>query len=352
MTHADVPALDASACRALLRRPDLEVMDLAGYFADVERRSGEPLPHVRAQVDRLLFFVRGERHRALRAHAQAFFRPGLVAQWRPAVAACAEAVVGRLGETADLVEAFAGPVSSEAICRILGLPVEQRARFDEWVEEIRWLTEPMLPLRRLRVIERRLGEFAEAVRAAGRTAPAGPPTFLHAPLAGLDDDDRVWLAVVLYGAGQSTLHTLANILDRLLDAPEERAALLDETERMAAVDRLIAIGGSIQYVSRLAPAGFEACGVRRPEGGRIDLPLAAANRAQVEQARLAAAAPHLAFGAGLHRCVGALLARTIVAEALAALLRRYPNVSRLRPSRGMQSSAVIVSPLDLPCRLK
>lgn len=353
-------SLGIETCRALLRSPDLEVLDLPAYFADLETRGGLPLPNVRAQIDRLLFFVSGDRHLALRRAVLSFFRPGVVAAWRPVIAACADRIVDGLPPEADLVAEFAAPVSSEAICRVLGLPVARRAEFDVWVEEMRWLTEPMLPMRRLRVIEARLAEFAEAVAEAMRAPPAeaeGRPTFLHAPIPGLADEDRLWLAIVLYGAGQSTLHTVANILLALTDLPvDDRAVLLDPDQRMAAVDRLTALGGSIQYVSRLAGSDIRISGQDLTKGDRIDLPLAVANRdmlggaCPLDQAQ-GADAPHLAFGAGLHKCIGALLARVVMAEALTSLVRRYPRFALARPPRGFQSSVVIVSPLDLLCSL-
>ena len=357
---APAEALDAEHCRAILRSPEAEVIDLAAYFADLEARSGVSLANVRAQIARLLFFVRGERHLALRRAVLAFFRPGLVSAWRPVIAACADRIADGLPERSDLVADYAGPVASEAICRVLGLPASRRAEFDVWVEEMRWLTEPMLPMRRLRAIEARLCEFAEAVREAMARPPEeaqGRPTFLHEPIAGLDDEDRLWLAIVLYGAGQSTLHTLANILLLLADQPgEKRAVLLDPDRRMAAVDRLTAVGGSIQYVSRLAGAGLSVADRSFAPGARIDLPLAAANRSlaggRCPLGEHPADAPHLAFGAGLHKCVGALLARTILAEALTSLVRRYPNFALARPPSGFQGSAVIVSPIDLVCTLQ
>ncbi|HEX2762312.1 MAG TPA: hypothetical protein VHM92_00510 [Allosphingosinicella sp.] len=351
---------DVTACAAILRDRDYRVVDLERYFAGLEVASGITLTNVRAQIARLLFFVPGERHVELRRSVLAFFRPATVAAWQPAIARSAENVLERLTgrDEVDLVADFAAPVSAETICRVLGLPVARRHEYDAWAEEARWLTEPMLPMRRLRRIDAALAAFAAAV---GEAIDAGPPaeaqglpTFLHHPLPGLSREDRLWLAIVLYGAGQSTLHTLANILYRLLSLPEKRRAVLaDPARRMAATDRLIAACGSIQFISRMTGSTGNEGGVGEM---RIDLPLAEANFAALgAMCPLDAGAlhpfPHLAFGAGAHKCVGALLARLIVAEGLSALVRRHPAFAAARPPRGFQSSVVIVSPLDLPCNL-
>lgn len=355
MTAITAPE-DIQACSEILRSAEFDVLDLSAYFGEVEAQSGLPLPNIRALIARLLFFVRGDSHVPLRRAALAFLRPAVVASWQSAVAVCAEAAAARLDGTGevDLVADFARPVCAESICRVLGLPSERGSQFDRWAEEARWLTEPMLPMRRLLTIEAVLEEFAAVVaEAMDGPAPAeaeGRPTFLHHPLPGLSDEDRLWLAIVLYGAGQSTLHTLANILLRVAGTTlERRSLLLDPATRMAAVDRLIADGGSIQFISRIARYGPAA-------QTRIDLPIAAANRATLGGAcplatRDLRTTPHLAFGAGPHKCVGALLARLIMAEALTSLLRRFPAFAAARPPRGFQTSVVIVSPIDLPCTL-
>lgn len=350
-----VPA-DVEACIAILRSPEYGVLDIGAYFERLETASSIPLPNIRAQIARLLFFVDGERHVALRRSVLAFFRPSTIAAWQPTIAQCAEAAAANLAgrDEVDLVAEFAGPVSSASICAVLGLPEERRGEFDAWSEEVRWLTEPMLPMRRVMAIEKALEVFAAAVSAAIDAGPpaeaAERPTFLHYPIPGLAREDRLWLAIVLYGAGQSTLHTLANVLLLVRDlSQQQREVLCDPVRRMATVDRLLAACGSIQYVSRAMRGGAEA---QNP----VEIPLAQANLAA-----LAGACPvgsgerspvnHVVFGAGPHKCVGELLARLIVAEALTSLTRRFPHFAAARPPRGFQSSVVIVSPLDLPCIL-
>jgi cytochrome P450 len=349
--HA-VPPLDLESCRALLHDPAFDVVDLGAYFAEVEAASGVPLPNIRAQIARLLFFVRGDAHVELRRAALGFFRPAVITGWQPVIAACADTEAARLpaGGTADLVARFAAPICSQSICRILGLQADRSAEFDLWTEEARWLTEPMLPLRRLRAIEAALGHFAAAIAEAMAAPPPaeaeGRPTFLHHANPGLADEDRLWMAIILHAAGQSTLHTLANILLRLARLPAgQRAPLGDPIRRMRAVDRLIAADGSIQFISRVTG-----------RGERIDLPLAAVNRESLGgRCPLDLDAPpapaHLAFGAGPHKCVGGLVARLIIADSLTSLVRRFPTFALAREPRSFQRSTVIASPCDLLCTL-
>lgn len=354
--------LDAATCTSILRSGDFDVIDLDAYYAEVERGAGISLPNVRSVASRILFFVRGERHLEMRRGVLDFLQASSVAKWQPVIGDCAEAALEGLegSAEADLLADYAAPIAGKVLCRMLGLPPERSLDFDRWGDIVPALLEPMLPLRRIQEIESALGDFAAEVASALRGPAPGEtrgPTFLHGSVSGLGTEDRIWLAIVLYVAGRSTLHTLANVLQLVGQAPpEKRLVLLDPARRMMAVDRLIARGGSIQFVSRVARRDSVAGGEPVDAGSRIDLHLAAAN------AETAAGScpferpsgripPHLAFGAGVHKCPGALLARLIIGQALEALLRHHPGFRLARAPTGHHRSAVVGAPIDLPCIL-
>lgn len=353
--QAAVPS-NVGACTAILHDVDYQVVELESYFAELEAKSGRELGNVRSFIGRLLFVNRGGRHLDLRRAALAFLTTPVVNAWQPTIRESAEQAVARLdgSNEVDLVEAFARPVAGEAICRLLGLPPEHRDDYDRWTDAILGIVEPLLPMRRLSTIESALDAFAGIVRGAmARPAskePGGRSTFLHYPIAGLKDEDRVWLAIGLYGASNVTRHTLANNLLRLARvAPRHRAILTDPDARMAAVERLIAAGTSFETVARYRSDG---------RGGeeRIDVPIAAASLSALEGGCPVAHPPrpsfrHVAFGAGIHKCVGAHLARLTIAEALTALIARYPAFSLANEPSGFVRSVMVTSPLDLPCKL-
>jgi cytochrome P450 len=347
---------DLAGCRAILHNPAYKVADLNGYYEALERDAGISLTNVRGQLAQLLFLMSGPRHVALRRTALGFFSTANVQAWRPMIARCAseaaERLVGRA--EADLVADFARPLSGEVMCHILGFSPAHWEAFDEWTSQALMLIEPMLPMRRLIEIEGALGDYAAAVALALADAPRrtdGPPTFLMTPIQGIDDTERLWLTTGLYGASSVTRHTLANIL--LITsgvASADRAVLATPARRAMAVERLIAAGTSFQTVGRY----FED---DASYGRRIDVPIAEASRRMLGGGcpladAQAGAGPHLAFGSGVHHCVGAPLARQTIAEALHALLARFPNFQVTRPPQAFERSATIVSPLDLHCRLQ
>jgi cytochrome P450 len=349
--------MDVNACASVLRSRSSDVIDLPAFFGQLEAASATPIPNIREQVERLLFFLGGERHIELRRASLAFFRPSILAMWQPQIARCAEDAVALLdGRTeADLVADFARIVAGDVVCRMIGLPAAGREDFDLWTDEARWLTEPLPPMRRLPRIETALGEFAAAVADAACASPPpeseGLPTFLHQNDDGLSAEDRIWLAMSLYGASSVTRHTLSNTIMTVASLPpERRSALLEPERRMAAVERLIAASTSFQFLIRerrgeagpaarvevpIGPASAEALGGACPLGG----------------ASVAGSINHVAFGAGVHKCLGAELARLIIAEALTALVRRFPRFAPLWPPSGFEPYVMVTSPIDFVCRL-
>lgn len=357
---SDAPAIDLAKCREVLQNRAFDVVQPGAYFDQVAGATGERFASVRAAVKRVLFFARGERHVALRKPVVDFFRPAAMLKWQPVIDACVADVIDRLPAegTIDLMTHYARPVATEILCRMIGFPVAEHEQFDEWTDDVRWLMEPLLPLRQLRRIEAALTPLAHAADQAARSPPdpdlPGTP-FLHHPLGGMADEDRIWVAISMYSAGQVTMDTLGNILVEVARAPKEvRDGLLDPERRMAIVDRLIATGGSIAYVSRIAEGETELGGDPVASGTRLELPLADASlHAAAGRCPFAGTwrAGDLAFGNGAHRCVGAFVARLMIASALDALLRRYPHLTLDRPPSGYTRSKFFRTPLDVRCTL-
>lgn len=202
-----------------------------------------------------------------------------------------------------------------------------------------------------------LGEYFTDLVAAKRATPGDDlvSTCLAERAADpepLTDEEIVQAVLPVFGAGVTTLSdTIGNIAHTLLASPEQHARLATDpglAER-AAAEALRHCGGyhvTRRYVTRDTEIG----GVAVPAGGVVLL-LASANRdpdvvPRPEEFDISRAAPSLAFGAGIHHCLGAALARLLV-EALCASWHRVPAL-RAAGRPVWRPSGLFFGPVRLP----
>ncbi|AUG78932.1 Cytochrome P450 [Kitasatospora sp. MMS16-BH015] len=243
------------------------------------------------------------------------------------------------GSPADLVEWFSQPIPTLVITEMLGIPAEQRPDYQRWILAMLSLDTEPEPLREAR--DGLYGGLGELVRAR-RVDPGDDilSDLLHGDTP-LKDDEVVGIGALLLIAG---LETTANMLGlgafALLQNPDQAAALrADEGLLDGAVEELLRYLTIVQFgLTRTAREDLEIAGQTVRAGETLIVSLAAANRdPQVypEPDRLDLArdqAPHLAFGYGVHQCLGAQLARIEMKLAFRALLTRLPELRLAVPA--------------------
>jgi len=169
------------------------------------------------------------------------------------------------------------------------------------------------------------------------------------------------LALILLVAGhETTVNLIGNGVLALLRAPDQMNLLRRSPDLVAgAVDELLRFDSPVQLTQRVATEDLDLVGCHIRAGDEIMLVLGAANRdplAFTEPNRLDVtrdARRHVAFGGGIHHCLGAALARLEGQVALSALLARFPHFELVgepvrRPTftlRGLQSLPVVVGEL-------
>ncbi|MFC0038943.1 cytochrome P450 [Actinomadura rayongensis] len=234
------------------------------------------------------------------------------------------------GPPADLVEDFALPVPSMVICRLLGVPYDDHAFFQDASRRLLRSDDPDVSVAardELAAYLRALIEDPER-RAGllGRLAAADDPP---------DTDDLVSSAILLLVAGhETTASMIALSVIALLDHPDQMAALRDDPDLMpAAVEELL------RYLSiadiagiRIAREDIEIGGRTIRAGEGVVIPNSLVNRdgdvfADPDVLDVhRSARHHLAFGYGVHQCLGQNLARLELQIALSALIRRVPTL--------------------------
>ncbi|WP_029117929.1 cytochrome P450 [Mycobacterium sp. URHB0044] len=239
------------------------------------------------------------------------------------------------GAPVDLVESFALPIPSLVICELLGVPYEDRADFQRRSGRQLDLS---LPIPERVEMQRQGREYMRSLVARARTHPGDDiiGMLIREHGAELTDDELVGIAGLLLLAGHETTSNMLGLGTlALLRHPEQLAAVRDDPDAVGpAVEELLRWLSIVQSaIPRITTADVEVAGVRIPAGKLVFASLPAGNRdpeftLSPDVLDIRRGAPgHLAFGHGVHHCLGAPLARMEMRIAWPALFRRFPNLS-------------------------
>lgn len=326
-------------CLTLLRDRRVSVDERR---SNLEIPAGEPLP--------TLFHLDPPDHTRLRALVATAFTPRRVEALRVRAVELVEAALDRLGpgDEVDLVAELAYPVPLTIICDLLGIPAGDRADVQGWST---WMARSIDPglLRspelnaHIDEAERGFTTYVRALLADRRRAPGDD--LLSALVAtegaggdALTEDELVGLAVLLLVAGhETTVSLVANGVLSLLRHPDQWAAVragLVPDKRI--VDELVRFDSPVQMTSRVALEDLHLPAGTIPRGDFAVLMIGSANRDPAvfdAPHRLDVAAEratgNLAFGFGIHHCIGVALARAEAEAVIPALVRRFPATELL-----------------------
>lgn len=282
-------------------------------------------------------------HTRLRRLVSAAFARGHVQRLRPWVEELADRLAATLVERAsgggavDLVDGYADELPVQVIAELLGVPDQDRPLLRPWSNAIVKMYEYGRSVHVERAAETAAAEFAGYLRdlsAARRVSPADD-LISHLVAARdsdgvpITEDEVVTTAVLLLNAGhEATVNVTANGMLALLRHPDQlRELRADPSSIPSAVEELMRYDSPLQLFERTAVADVEIGSIRIRRGDKVAALLGSANRdAQVftDPGRLdlhRSDNPHVSFGAGIHFCLGAPLARVELHAAFGALLR-------------------------------
>jgi cytochrome P450 len=294
-------------------------------------------------------------HTRLRGLVLRAFTSRRIAALGPEIAALAHGLLDRAGgPEIDLLPAFAERLPVVVIARLLGVPEDMADQPLAWSHAM----VAMYQARRDRAVEdaanaaaRDFARFLRAHAEARRGAPADD--LITHLIAAESDGDRltpdelIATCVLLLNAGhEATVHAIGNGVRAIL-AERDGAGLdparlfADPAATAAAAEETLRFDPPLHLFTRMALADAEICSHGFRRGDTVGCLLAAANRdpaaypapEQFDPDRFRGPVPaQLAFGAGLHFCVGAPLARLELATALPILFARLPDLSPAAPA--------------------
>jgi cytochrome P450 PksS len=224
------------------------------------------------------------------------------------------------------------------ICELLGLPPADRPKFIAWTNSFTRLTGPIGSLRlvpALAAMKRYLEERLEGARGHGGEGLIAGLVRVQKEGGRISGGEMVAMVFLLLGAGtETTTHLISGLVYELIRNPMLRDWLREDGSRgNLAIEEFLRFISPVQFSKpRFVRNGVEFAGVRLEKGEKIMAMLAAANMdpdANEHPERLDLARRpnrHLAFGTGIHFCLGHQLARIEGRCALQALFKRWPTL--------------------------
>ncbi|MGC5564842.1 cytochrome P450 family protein [Streptomyces sp. FR-108] len=333
--------------------------DTAAFFADKgsRRRLHPAVAHTMLASD-------PPQHTRLRKLVTRAFTTGAVTDLRPFIARVTDELLDQwpVGERFDFVAGLAAPLPVIVICELLGVPEGDRPDVRRWSGELFAAGKPDV----IDAASYSMADYMTSLIAAKRLDPGA--SLLDRLISARDGEDRlseeelVSLAVLLLVAGhETTTNFLGNAalallqrraeLDHLQENPDDIPAVLDELLRF---DSPVSTA-TFRFTTEAVTLGCTDI----PAGVPVLVALGAANR---DPERFPSpdlldldrdASAHLSFGHGIHRCVGAPLAKAEAEIALRAVLTRFPGIRLAAPTdqldwrrtrlvRGLASLPVLV----------
>jgi cytochrome P450 len=290
------------------------------------------------------------RHTRLRRLISAAFARGHTERLRPWVRRLAgemvESLAGRIASdgAADLIEHLAAPLPVEVIGELLGVPPADRGALRPWSNAIVKMYEYHQCAELAATAERSAAQFVDYLRELADRRAAEPADDLISDLVAvredgerLSSDELVGTAVLLLMAGhEATVNVIGNGVLALMRHRDQWARLVATRSSPQAlplaVEELIRFDPPLQLFERTAVVDTAIAGHMLPASQRVAALLGAAARdpqvfGDPDTLDIARSPnPHLGFGAGIHYCVGAPLAKVEVAAALDALTSRLPGL--------------------------
>ncbi|MEV5546739.1 cytochrome P450 [Streptomyces sp. NPDC052309] len=276
------------------------------------------------------------RHRNLRGLVSQAFTPRWVAGLEPMIRDTVRTFLAGLRGRTEVayVREFASPVVATVIARMLGIPDKGQRLFQEWSGNLLALADPSAQgngLQKVLTLTQVAETYLHRVIAARRAAPADDliSKLIAAEIDGerLGDDEIAGLVALLMSTGQAATITLVNAMIVLGRHPEAVATLRARPELLdSAIDEVMRYRSETTRVERKTVRDVVIGGHVIPAGQSVSVWIAAANRDPriFEQAHVfdieRSPNPHIAFGHGIHYCLGAPLARLEIRNALAELL--------------------------------
>ena len=288
------------------------------------------------------------KHTRLRSLVAKAFNRNKIEGMRPAVERITQQLLDAIdekvksGENFDLIADYAEPLPVKIIADLLGFPESEEHLLRPWSQSIVKMYE-VNPSQQYQIeAKKAAGEFAEYVRNLAEHRKTNPGQDLITDLAMVEENgeklnshELVATCVLLLNAGhEASVNAFGNGMVAALERPDQ-AELLRKNSRViteTALEEFMRFDAPLHLFERTATTDTELGGVKIEKGQKIAALIGSANRdssvfERADEMDLTRDPnPHIGFGAGIHFCLGAPLARLEMSVSLPALWEKYPNM--------------------------
>jgi cytochrome P450 len=312
-------------------------------------------PAVLEKVNNHLLTKDGEDHRRLRSLVAQAFTPRRINDMRPRIQAIADQLIEGVKNQhqMDLVDAYAFPLPITVIAELLGIPAQDRDRFRAWSDI--FVRPAVTEEQQSQFIQMAIG-FVGYLQSLFEQRKQNPRDDLISALLQAEEDgerlttDELFSMVVLLviAGHETTVSLLGNATVALLTHSESRARLVEHPEQMVqSVEEFLRYEAPVdRVITRIVASDVELGGHSFKRGDFVIALLGSANRDEshfespdeliLERDNRS----HIAFGRGVHYCLGAPLARLEAEIALNTLLQKLPNLSLAVPPSELEHRLV------------
>jgi cytochrome P450 len=248
----------------------------------------------------------------------------------------------RSGESFDLIADYAEPLPVKIIADLLGFPESEEHLLRPWSQAIVKMYEVNPSLQYQNDAKKAGREFAEYVRGLAEQRKKTPGQDLISELATVEENgeklnmqELVATCVLLLNAGhEASVNAFGNGMVAVLERPEQAQLLREKPRELTdtALEEFMRFDAPLHLFERTATADTQIGGVEIKQGQKIAALIGSANRDETVFTSAETMDvtrdpnPHIGFGAGIHFCLGAPLARLEMSVSLPALWEKYPGM--------------------------
>ncbi len=306
-------------------------------------------------------------HQRLREPVRAAFTPRAVSALEKDVRETVEQTIGAFeGDTVELYERFARPIPALVIAAMLGADAEDRARFQDWSDDLGAIVFSLAPgavveAPLVRATQEFVAFFTRLIERE-RANPSGNllSALVHSEAGELSTLELVGACtLLLFGGHETTTNLIDQALAFLLERPDLANELRSHPEKWdTAINEFLRAVGPARTMARKVSLAHTRGGCELASNDTVLLSIAAANHDEIvfaAPAELDLARdpnPHLGFGWGPHFCLGANLARLEARVALQTLLERFPSLRASGPLAPLTGATMGFARRLLPTHLR